>query len=161
MAHMHITPRRVAPYIVGGATGAHVLARMRHLSREPATDTPLYFFLLKNTDVLLALGGASVVIWQLAKHKPRQQATAALSDGSTRSSTNNSRMAEVIHELRQVFTALLIGLGLIDRKADSGNGSAISELVKRLKAVVRRGMGAVEELEPAGLADENRRQLDA
>jgi len=48
MAQIPITPRHVAPYVIGGATGVHILTRMRRLSKQPASDVPLHFFLLKN-----------------------------------------------------------------------------------------------------------------
>jgi hypothetical protein len=111
--------------------------------------------LLKNTDVVLALGGASVVIWQLANHKPRQH---ALSSSSAARTTNTSLIARVVHELRQIFTALLLGLGLIKRKANTGDVAAIHGLVKRLNDVVRRGVAAVDTLEPSGSADGQERE---
>jgi hypothetical protein len=162
MAQLLITPRRVAPYVISGATGVHVILRMRNLSRQPATDAPFYSFLLKNTDVILALGGASVVIWQLAQHKPRQQTpgsmTAVGSNDFAGSISEKSLIARVVHELRQVFTALLLGLGLIERKADTGNTQAISDLVRRLKAVVRSGIDTVNALQPSGAANGQERE---
>jgi hypothetical protein len=125
---------------------------MRHLSRQPANDTPLQIFLLKNTDVLLSLGGATVVIWQLAKHRPRRQqpGNASQRPGTGPAPPNASLVASVVHELRQVFTTLLLGLGLIKRQADAGQTVPISGVVQRLKAVVHQGIDAVDELEPAG-----------
>ena len=161
MLHLPITPRRVAPYVISGATGVHILARMRYLSRQPALDIPLHFFLLKHTDVLLSLGSASVVIWQLAKHKPRQYITAARSNGAAVNTLNTSVVANIVHELRQTFTALLLGLGLVDRKADTGNTVAIPDLVKRLIAVVRRGMEAVDTLELSESSDGLEREYGA
>lgn len=153
MIDLSSTSRRVAPYIVSGATGAHILARMRNLSRQPAKDMPLYFFLLKNSDVVLALGGASVVIWQLAKHKPRQRSESASFQGSPELAIEISLIARIVHELRQIFTSLLLGLGLLDNKAKSGNTVAIPSLVKRLNRVVRRGIDATNLLEPLVLAN--------
>jgi hypothetical protein len=165
MTYPRVTPRRVAPYVIGGATGLHVLARMRHLSRQPATDAPLYFFLLKNTDVVLAMGGASVVIWQLAKHRPGQQqpqkTTRAPSNGSQETVPDKSLIAGVVHELRQIFTALLLGLGIIRRKADTGDTNSIPNLVKRLNAVVRRGIDAVDVLDPSASTNGHERAYEA
>jgi hypothetical protein len=153
MTRQYVTPRRVAPYVIGGATGLHVLARMHRLSRQPATDAPLYSFLLKNSDVVLAMGGASVVIWQLARRRPRQLSqTAPLtsSNSSAEAVPSKSLITGVVHELRQIFTALLLGLGLIRRKANMGDTKAIPDLVKRLNDVVRRGIAVVNVLEPSG-----------
>src|SRR4051812_10956908 len=101
MAHLPITPRRVAPYIISGATGVHILTRMHQLSRQPAIDIPLHFFLLKHTDVVLSLGGTSLVMWQLAKYKPRQQTDS--SNGSAIQTPKTSVISGVVHELRQIF----------------------------------------------------------
>jgi hypothetical protein len=131
---------------------------MRYLSRQPAIDTPLHFFLLKHTDILLSLGGTSVVIWQLAKHKPRQAKSA---NGPAAHTTNTSRIASVVHELRQIFTSLLLGLGLIKRKANAGNTEAIPDLVQRLNVVVRRGMDAVNVLEPSASSNGQGREYGA
>ena len=164
MTRLHVTPRRVAPYVIGGATGLHVLARMRRLSRQPATDAPLYFFLLKNSDVVLAIGGASVVIWQLARRRPRQRSqTVALtpSHGSAETMPDKSLITGVLHQLRQVFTALLLGLGIIRRKANTGDTEAIPNLVKRLNAVVRRGIDAVNVLELSAAANGQEREYGA
>jgi hypothetical protein len=162
MAQLPITPRRVAPYVISGAASVHVILRMRNLSRQPATDAPFYSFLLKNTDVILALGGASVVTWQLAQHKPRQQTpgrvTAVGSNDLAGSTSEKSLIAGVVHELRQVFTALLLGLGLIERKADTGNTQTIPALVRRLKAVVHSGIDAVNALQPSGAANGQERE---
>lgn len=158
MIHRPITPRRVAPYVISGATGVHILLRMHNLSRQPATDAPFYSFLLKNTDVVLALGGASVVIWQLAQHKPRQQPTIVASRTATISMTKKFVIAKVVHELRQIFTALLLGLGLIKRKAHTGDTQAIPGLVLRLNDVVRRGIDAVDVLDSSESADGQARE---
>jgi hypothetical protein len=149
MTHLSITPRRVAPYIISGATGVHILVRMRYLSQQPAADMPLHFFLLKNSDVMLTIGGASVIIWQLARRKPRQIAITSSSTDSHTNSVGTSLIASVVHELRQIFTSLLVGLGLINNKAKAGNTAAIPSLVKRLNQVVRRGIDAVNLLEPS------------
>lgn len=164
MIHLHVTPRRVAPYVIGGATGLHVLARMRRLSRQPATDAPLYFFLLKNSDVVLAMGGASVVIWQLARRRPRQlsqTATLTPSNGSAETMPDKSLITGVVHELRQIFTALLLGLGIIRRKANTGDTEAIPNLVKRLNTVVRRGIDAINVLEPSDSTNRREREYGA
>jgi hypothetical protein len=124
---------------------------MRSLSRQPASDTPLYFFLLENTDVLLTLGGASLVIWQLAKARPRQStistSSSRFSNGSAAARSDSSPVKGVVHKLRQVFTALLLGLDLISRKVEAGDIQAISRLVQRVKAVVRKGIAAIDMLE--------------
>jgi hypothetical protein len=164
MKQLPITPRRLAPYVIGGATGLHVLARMHRLSRQPATDAPLSIFLLKNSDVVLAIGGASVVIWQLARRRPRQlsqTATLTPSNGSVETVPGKSLIAGVVHELRQIFTALLLGLGIIRRKANNGDTDAIPNLVKRLNDVVQRGIDTINVLEPSGGKNGQEREYGA
>ena len=165
MAQIPITPRRVAPYVISGATGVHILRRMRRLSKQPASDIPLHFFLLKNTDVVLALGGASAVIWHLASRKPRQRmprtTTLARSTGLAATAPDKSLIAGVVHELRQIFTALLLGLGLLKRRAEAGDTQPISGLVQRLDSVVRHGIDAVDMLEFSGSTNGREREYGA
>lgn len=165
MAAILKTPRRVAPYVISGATSIHILSRMHRLSRQPAADIPLHFFLLKNSDVVLALSGASVVIWHLAKYKPRQQVAESLNaahlNGFEARRAEKSVIAGVVHELRQVFTALLLGLGLIGRRADAGNTQAIGGMVQRLKAVVHLGIDAVNVLDSQDSANGHEREYGA
>lgn len=56
---------------------------------------------------------------------------------------DKSLIAGVVHELRQICTALLLGLSITRRKADTGDTNSIPNLVKRLNAVARRGIDAV------------------
>ena len=151
MTHLPMTPRSVAPYVIGGATGVHILTRMHRLSRQPELDIPLHLFLLRNSDVLLALSGTSIAIWHLAKYRPRQQTSGNMTttdaNGFAVSPSEKSLIAGIVHELRQVFTALLLGLGLIERKADSDNTQAIPAMVRRLMGVVRSGIDAVDVLD--------------
>ena len=162
MAQLHITPRRVAPYVISGVTGVHILARLRYAATQPANDIPLHFFLLRHADVMLTLSGASVVIWHLAKHKPRQRATGdtttSFSTVSVVRTADKSMIEGIVHQLRQVFTALLLGLGLIDRKADADNTTAIHSLVQRLRSVVRQGIDAVNVLAATEVNDGRERE---
>jgi formylmethanofuran dehydrogenase subunit B len=98
-------------------------------------------------------------MWQLAKHKPRQQADSP--NGSATHTPNTSVIAGVVHELRQIFTSILLGLGLINKKAKAGNTEAIPRLVRRLNAVVRRGIHAVDILEPSGSDNGEEREYGA
>jgi hypothetical protein len=162
MHHIPITPRRVAPFVITGATGLHILTRMRRLSRQPAVDIPLHVFLVKHTDVVFSLGGASVVIWHLAKHKPRVLMPESMAEVRWNrfavNTADKSAIASVVHHLRQVFTALLLGLGLVERKAGEDHSREIPGLVRRLMAVVQSGIDAVDVLESSGSADGQERE---
>lgn len=145
MAQLSDASQRVAPYVVSGAVGAHVLQRMRKLSQRPATDASLYSFVLRNSDVLLALGGAAVVIWHVAKLKAQQRPAASTGGALVRK--NTQFLTEIVHDLREVFTALLIGLGLINKKVENDNIEAIPDIVQRLSQVVRNGIRATNRLD--------------
>lgn len=151
MTRLHITPQRVAPYLISGATGVHILARLRRAHQQPPRDIPLHFFLLRHTDIVLTFSGASVALWHIAKHQPRQQGgdSAAVPIGSPVRLANKTLVEGVVHQLRQIFTSLLLGLGLIDRKADAGDTPAIHGLVKRLVSLVHQGIESVNVLDAA------------
>src|SRR6266487_100106 len=85
MTEQRLVPRQVAPYLVSGATGLHILVRMWRLSRLPASDAPLHAFLLNHADVLIVLGSGPVVVWQVAKqHYLHQLAVGDNAEGSLR-----------------------------------------------------------------------------
>jgi len=154
MTEQRLVPRQVAPYLVSGATGLHILVRMWRLSRLPASDAPLHAFLLNHADVLIVLGSGPVVVWQVAKRHHLQQ----LPDGNANAEGSlRTLLAHSAHELRQVFTALLIGLGLIRRKVTTGKTREIPRVVERLLHVVAAGIDVVNVLDPpAALAQRER-----
>jgi hypothetical protein len=162
---LKISPRRVAPYVVSTASGLHVLRRMWRLSRMPASDAALHVFLLKYTDVVLILGSGPVIIWRLAKNGAKGSNLNGLtehpSDGATTDTTGASLISSVAHQLRQVFTSLLLGLGLIKRKANAGETTEIPRLVRRLNNVVLEGIDAVNVLDPSNSADGRERAYEA
>ena len=144
MAQAPNTARRVAPYVLSGASSLHILARLWRLSRLPASTIPLHVFLLEHTDVILVISSGPIVIWHLAKrHYQRSTPGAPLSSHSIM-----TFLPEVAHQLRQVFTALLLGLGLIKRKAAAGKTAEVPRLVERLNNVISKGVKIVNELDP-------------
>ena len=154
MTEHHLAPRHVAPYLVSGATSLHILVRMWRLSRLPASDTPLPAFLLNHADVLLVLGSGPMVVWHIAKRHRLHQLPAATANAE------RSLLAHSAHQLRQVFTALLIGLGLISRKATTGRMTEIPPLVKRLQQVVAAGIEAVNALDPPAYPSQPERAVN-
>ena len=146
MALPRITPGRVGPYLLSGASGAHILMRMWRLSRQPASTAPLHLFLLKHTDVILVLGSGPVIIWHLTRRNHRH-----VSNGSPLANhPDQSLIPYIAHQLRQVFTALLLGLGLIKRRATANTTAGIPQLAERLQNVVAEGIQAVNVLDPPG-----------
>jgi hypothetical protein len=165
MAWLQISPRRVAPYVVSTASGLHVLRRMWRLSRMPASDAALYVFLLKHADVILILGSSPVIIWQLRKRREQGStlngSTQHPSDEPTGDTADASLISSVAHRLRQVFTSLLLGLGLIKRKANAGKTREIPRLVRLLDNVVSEGIDAVNVLDPSNSANGRERAYEA
>ncbi len=143
MALPQLTPRRIAPYLVSGASGVHILARMWRLARTPASTKPLHIFLLRNTDIVVVLIGGPL-IHHLAH---RNQA------GNERSNPDaeqgqQSLIQQISHDLRQVFAVLLIGLGIIRRRTLRRQTEQIPQLVERLQRVITEGIQAVNTLDP-------------
>jgi hypothetical protein len=84
MALPHVTPHRVAPYLLSGTSEVYILVRLWRLNRRVADNEPAHSFLFKNTDVILALTGIPVV-WHIAQRKkqPRPRADNPDTGGST------------------------------------------------------------------------------
>jgi hypothetical protein len=162
---IQISARRLAPYVVSTASGIHVLRRMWRLSRMPASDAALHVFLLKYTDAILILGSGPVIIWQLTKRGDKGSAVNTLterrSNGATADRAKASRISSIAHQLRQVFTALLLGLGLVKRKANAGETREIPRLVRRLNNVVSEGIDAVDVLDPSNSTNGRDRAYEA
>ena len=51
-----------------------------------------------------------------------------------------------MHQLRQVFTALMIGTGLLARKAAAGKTANLAALARRLNKIAHDGAITLEEL---------------
>lgn len=159
-----ISPRRLAPYVISTASGLHVMRRMWRLSRMPASDAGLHLFLLKHTDVILILGSGPVIIWRLTKRGGERAVNSVAeraSNGATADSSGASIISSVVHRLRQVFTALLLGLGLIRRKANAGDTIEIPRLVRHLNKVVSQGIDAVDVLDSSNSANGHERTYGA
>jgi hypothetical protein len=157
MIEQRLVPRHVVPYLVSGASSLHILLRMWRLHRRPANDAPLHVFLLNHTDVLFVLSAAPVVVWRIAKRHPPQP----LPDASTTADRSLRRLiAYTAHELRQVFTVLRLGLGVIRRKVITGKTLEIPPLVRRLQHVVTTGIDAVNGLDPPTSLDQRERAVN-
>src|SRR5689334_20032128 len=98
---------QAAPWLVSSVSGLYIMARARHLSRAEASDAPLSRFLFRQSDVVLILCGCPA-LWHFAR---RERAKKGVLRGT---------QARAMHQLRQVFTALIIGTGLLARKATAG-----------------------------------------
>jgi hypothetical protein len=122
-------------------SGFYIMARARRLSLAEASQAPLTKFLFHQTDLVLLLCGCPA-LWYFARNRRRLMSSEAL----------YGSQARAMHQLRQVFTALMIGTGLLARKAAAGKTANLVSLAMRLNKIARDGAAALEELsEPSGL----------
>jgi hypothetical protein len=109
------------------------MARARNLSLAEASNAKLAHFLVHQSDVVLMLCGCPA-LWYFTHNRPARKE--ALQDAQARA----------IHQLRQVFTALMIGTGLLARKAAAGKTANLAALARRLNKIAHDGAITLEEL---------------
>lgn len=130
-----ITVEHAAPWLVSSVSGLYIMARARRLSLAEASDTPLTHFLVHHSDLLLMLCGCPA-IWHFTRNRRSHM----------RGETLRGTQARAIHQLRQVFTALVLGTGLLARKAAAGKTANLATLALRLNKIAREGAGVLEDL---------------
>ena len=132
MLQRQILVEHVAPWLVSGASGLYVMARTRRLSLARASKAPLTHFLVHQSDVILMLCGSPAVWYFVRRHRRRSRSEPGdVVFGPT---------AQAIHQLRQIFTALQIGTGLLARKISVGKTADLASLALRLNRIVRDGI---------------------
>jgi hypothetical protein len=137
-----ITIEHAAPWLVSSVSGFYIMARARRLSLAEASQAPLVKFLVRQSDLILMLCGCPA-LWYFAHNRRRLISTEAL----------QASQAQAIHQLRQVFTALMIGTGLLARKASAGKTANLAVLAMRLNKIAREGAVALEDLGEPYLLD--------
>ena len=133
MLHRQMTIGQAAPWLVSSVSGLYIMARARHLSVSEASDAKLSQFLFRQSDVVLMLCGCPA-LWYFSHHR---QAGREVLHGA---------QARAIHQLRQAFTALMIGTGLLARKAAAGKTANLAALARRLNKVAHDGAITLEQL---------------
>jgi len=118
------------------------MARARRLSLAEASQAPLTQFLVRQSDLMLILCGCPA-IWYYARKRRRFMSAESLRASQSRA----------IYQLRQVFTALMIGTGLLARKASAGKTANLAGLAMRLNKIARDGAAALEDLGGSYLLD--------
>jgi hypothetical protein len=136
---------QIAPWLISGASGCYIVARARQLSQARASRATWMHFLTHQSDVILALCGCPA-IWHIARRR-------AMRVRLTRNATgdHDGLMVGAVHQLRQVFTVLLLGLGMIRRRVSDRKTIA---LIQRLQGITRTGaslLSALDEPGPAAL----------
>jgi hypothetical protein len=145
--HRQISIQHAAPWLVSSVSGLYILARARRLSLAEASDAPWTHFLIHQSDVILMLCGCPA-IWYIARRRQGTQAPEMV----------RGTRAQALHQLRQVFTSLLIGTGLLARKAAADKSADLAALAVRLNQIVRDGVKALAEVGepyPPDLLDEH------
>lgn len=130
--------KRAAPLLVGSASCLYAIARARHLSMEEASQAPLFDFLLHQSDMILLLCGGPAV-WYVSQRRQHQL-------GYGPGHTIHGGAARAIHQLRQVFSALLLGTELLARRSAALEDRALIAISERLQTVARQGAAELEKL---------------
>ena len=149
MVPRQIVIEHAAPWLVSSVSGLYIMARARHLSLSEASDATLAHFLFHQSDVVLILCGCPA-LWYFARSR------------HARHEILYGAQARAIHQLRQVFTALMIGTGLLARKASAGRTTNLASLALRLNKIAHDGAITLEELGdpyPADLLDQQNAPL--
>jgi hypothetical protein len=114
------------------------LWRARRLSRARASRATWPHFLADQADVILALCGCPAA-WHIARHRAAARRLAHRATGD-----HQGLAASAVHQLRQVFTVLLLGLGMLARRAKDHKTIA---LVQRMQRITRMGAGVLSTLD--------------
>jgi len=150
MVQRQMSIEQAAPWLVSSVSGLYIMARARHLSLSEASDAKLAQFLFRQSDMMLMLCGCPA-LWYFALR--RQHGNEML----------YGAQARAMHQLRQVFTALMIGTGLLARKAAAEKTANLAMLARRLNKIAHDGAIMLEELGdpyPPDLLDQPSARLD-
>jgi signal transduction histidine kinase len=144
MIQRHLEIEQIAPWLISGASGCYVVARARQLSRARPSYTTWFHFLTRQSDVILALCGCPAA-WHIARRRSMIRRTTHSASG------DRQRLAAgAAHQLRQVFTVLLLGLGMISRRASDYKTLV---LVQRLQRITRTGASLLSALDEPSVAE--------
>ncbi len=130
--------KRAAPLVVSSGSCLYAIVRARRLSLDEPSDATLLSFLLSQSDMILLLCGGPVV-WYITQ---RRQHHHAFGVGEVVHGT----AARAIHQLRQVFSALLLGTELLERRSAAIEQKSLVELSRRLNSVTREGIAELAKL---------------
>jgi hypothetical protein len=128
--------KRAAPLLVSSGSGLYAIVRARHLSLADASDVTLLSFLLHQSDMILLLCGGPAV-WYIIQRRQRHLGVGEVVHGTA---------ARAIHQLRQVFSALLLGTELLERRLAATEHKSLIELSQRLNSVTREGIAELAKL---------------
>ena len=130
--------KRAAPLLVSSGSCLYAIMRARHLSLGEPSDATLLSFLLHQSDMILLLCGGPAV-WYIVQRRQHRL-------GLTVGGVVHGRAARAIHQLRQVFSALLLGTELLERRLAATEQKSLVELSQRLNSVTREGIAELAKL---------------
>ena len=122
--------KRAVPLMVSSGSCVYAIVRARRLSLDEPSDATLLSFLLHQSDMILLLCGGPAV-WYIAQRRQHRLGKGQVVHGTA---------ARAIHQLRQVFSALLLGTELLERRLAAADYKSLVELSQRLNAVTREGI---------------------
>ncbi len=146
MIERYIPIDKVAPWLVSGASSLYVVVRARRLSLAKPSRASLPNFLRDQSDMILMLLGGPMV-WHFSRQLVRRDGR-----GNGRSVGGLPKPGP-LHQMRQVFTALLIGTGLLMRKASEGKTTETIALAARLHRIVRDGVNILASFDELRLVE--------
>jgi hypothetical protein len=133
MIQRQITIEHAVPWLVSSVSSLYIIARARNLSLAEASDATLAHFLFHQSDVVLILCGCPA-LWHFARSR------------HTGREARHRTRARAIHQLRQVFTAMMLGTSLLARRASAGKTANIAALAQRLNKIAHDGAYTLEQL---------------
>jgi hypothetical protein len=130
--------KRAVPLMVSSGSCVYAIVRARRLSLGEPSDATLLSFLLHQSDMILLLCGGPVV-WYITQRRQHRL-------GPGFGHVVHGTAARAIHQLRQVFSALLLGTELLERRLTAAEQKSLVELSQRLNAVTREGIAELAKL---------------
>jgi hypothetical protein len=130
--------KRAAPLLVSSGSCLYAIVRARRLSLGEPSDATLLGFLLQQSDMILLMCGGPAV-WYIVQRRQHRL-------GPVAGEVVHGTAARAIHQLRQVFSALLLGTGLLERRLAATEHKALVELTQRLNSVTREGIAELAKL---------------
>lgn len=133
--------RQSLPWMVSSASGLYILRRIHRVSVADPVEMTLRQFFVQQGDVIICIlsGPASWYIVNRAASMSPQQCAMLV-----------ATMQVTFHQLREVFTALTLGVGVLSRRlVRSNNNPELLTAVERMDRVVRSGRAALLTLEQA------------
>jgi hypothetical protein len=137
--------KRAAPLLVSSGSGLYAIVRARRLSLDEPSDATLLSFLLHQSDMILLLCSGPAV-WYITQRRQHGR-------GLGVDKVVHGTAARAIHQLRQVFSALLLGTELLERRLTATEHKSLVQLSQRLNSVTREGIAELSKLGEPYLPD--------